>query len=823
MNIVSASRTSIDGRATIDELIDRLGLDPGSPARLASTLPFSRGDVTCGSENELQVAVLGSRENVDLPLTIETSNYFRNIIKRHQRGELPRHLVNDLEAWLEDNDGGVWDNSWIRLPLSSLSPGARRSLENDLKADKSDPASGRRKDANRFLVRHNGDDYLRAPVSYLLRLALIDSVSIQSSLPLSARQAGMKFADHYICDNTSPETCSFHVSNMDMEEGGGRSAAEEMSRRFLLTQLLVAYAGKRFKLFESGQQVLVYFAPTPPSRQRELGNCITDTFYRELFMNPCLSGWDRGEDKHRYMHLCHEVMSRAQLNSLARLKEAGIITSNLVVLPSASNVSLANNGTHLSIGSRKLTTAFSGSHPVLSPDTEKYYGDLVIKFVEHFLPLFVNTYSAAPYRLDFKDFHPEKTLSFLPYQLDYTHLRMIWRRWRKKAKLKVQPFGFRLTPFGPQWLDRLLGRACRLKGDFLPDYRLLDYLVAVMSTDQCPALDGSIGSQERLKEDLAELGVFDPRMPVYMLYRQRMCAQMGFSGFEGRHYSLFESLDGDFAPAAELQVLVTALAWQFILTGRLTHDVIPDDPETESERRQVFFGTAIGLPTFFVRANTRNHFLRSILSDTKRIRPSRRYPGYLRVRIPDYRRALAGFLSREAPALIECLGLKETVEDLQWRLEFPESRSAMGKITRGVLDRLGVDDPFKVDAGEFNQGAECYYRDDLRSRMIKDAWTLIERDVSSLRTLPETDTRDAATASAQVLGGRDPLEFIKSIKDSACEEAASLDDVIRGIGLVLTCINFQKKRAETFQDRYSYEGEVYYGADESPVHRQANR
>ncbi|MDJ0669108.1 MAG: hypothetical protein QNJ61_17635, partial [Desulfobacterales bacterium] len=39
--------------------------------------------------------------------------------------------------------------------------------------------------------------------------------------------------------------------------------------------------------------------------------------------------------------------------------------------------------------------------------------DLVIKIVEHFLPLFVGTYSAAPYRLDFADMHPEAAPPFL--------------------------------------------------------------------------------------------------------------------------------------------------------------------------------------------------------------------------------------------------------------------------------------------------------------------------------------------------------------------------------------------------------------------------
>ena len=138
-----------------------------------------------------------------------------------------------------------------------------------------------------------------------------------------------------------------------------------------------------------------------------------------------------------------------------------------------------------------------------------------------------------PYRLDFGDFHPERVLSFLPYQLDYTHLRMIWRRWKKKAHIQVRPFGFRLTPFGPPLVDGMLSRFLRLKGDFVPDFRLLDYLVGVMSTDRSPALDGRLGNEERLKCDLVELGVFDSQMPVYLPYRLREFLRRGSRGSRG--------------------------------------------------------------------------------------------------------------------------------------------------------------------------------------------------------------------------------------------------------------------------------------------------
>ena len=294
----------------------------------------------------------------------------------------------------------------------------------------------------------------------------------------------MAFLDHFLCDNTSPETHSFYVGLMHPSEGMGKIVAAETATRFLLTQLLMAWANEKFRLRENGQQAMVFMSPHPPVRQKRLNECVSDAFYRELFMNPCLSGWDSGEAKYAYMHLCHEVLSRSQLNAVNKLREAGIITSNLVVLPNLSNISLANNGTHVSLGSRKLTALLADGGIRLHPPDEKYLGDLVIKIVEHFLPLFVGTYSAAPYRIDFADFHPEKVLGFLPHELDYTHLRMFWRRWKKKAKIKV--FGRPVTPFGPEWIDRAVSSVFGLRGDFVPDFRLIDYLVSLMSTEQQP-------------------------------------------------------------------------------------------------------------------------------------------------------------------------------------------------------------------------------------------------------------------------------------------------------------------------------------------------
>jgi hypothetical protein len=410
-----------------------------------------------------------------------------------------------------------------------------------------------------------------------------------------------------------------------------------------------------------------------------LNSIISDAFYRELFMSPCLSGWFCGETKHRYMVLCHQVLSRSQLKAIKKLKEANIITNNLVTLPNMSNTSLANNGTHISLGSLKLCRCLKDSNSGFRAQDEKYIGDLVIKIIEHFLPLLVGTYTAAPYRFDFLDFHPEKALGFLPHELDFTHLRMIWRRWKKKANLNF--CGHSVTPFGPEWLDHTISKTLGLRGDFIIDFRLIDYLVALLSTDQSPALNGQVDNDKRLKDDLAALGIFDTSMALYCLYRQRQQAAIGYSGFEGRHYSLYDSLLNDLDNASRLQSLLTALACKYILQDKVRHQDIPDHPGIESERRQIFFGTAIGIPTFYVKKDSPNRFLQKTIKAVKKTRLSRRYRGYIRVPNIEYRKALVDIIRHDAADLIQILQMQDTILDLKQRIIDPENFSAWAKLT----------------------------------------------------------------------------------------------------------------------------------------------
>jgi len=764
-----------------------------SPRKTIEELPFLGSDATAGVENELHAYVIGEAHSVDMPITIRASNYFKNIVAEAKTGNSPQKAITDLENFLENNPGGVWSNSWVRFPQERLSAYANEVFERDLLKDKRDVFGPQRSDRGQFKFTQNGRDFIRIPISYLLKLSLAEVISGEDT-DIRIAETGSRAMNHFLSDNTSPETFSFSPVPVSREQGLGQGIVNETLIRFALCQFLVQYANERFGILEHGQKAALCFAPNPPMRQRQLNTLITDSFYRELFMSPCLSGWDRGEEKKQYMALCHRVLSLSQLNAVFKLKEAGILTRNLVVLPNTSNISLANNGTHISLGSRRLSRLLADPHSGFDERHEKYLGDLILKISEHFLPLFVGTYSAAPYRLDFQDFHPERVLGFLPHELEATHLKMIWRRWKKKADLRFM--GQSITPFGPEWLDRNLSRLLGLKGDFVPDYRLLDYFVSLLSTEQSPALNGRLGNDISLKNDLASMGVFDSSMSIYLLARLRQYAVMGFSGVECRFYSLFKEMNSDMANAVNLQVLIIALAYRYVLQGGIGHDWIPDEPFIESERRQMIFSSAIGLPTFFVRKNTRNRFLGSILKDVHKTRPSRRYEGFVRIRNREYLAALVRKIRVDGAALIREIGMEETIRDLEDRVSRPEECSAAGKLTRSILDRAGARSPMKLKAHEFNAAAERYYMNDLKQENMQEALTALKSCAAELDSMQSWRGGEYNQSLLAVLQGKNAADFIDSARDDLLAERLPQKKLAQLIQLTLLVIDRNRKHTE---------------------------
>jgi hypothetical protein len=786
-------------RADVRILPSLLGIDSSDEKSILSNLPFRPDDVTIGTESEYQTAVIGNQENVDLPITIRESAYFANISRRVKSGDTAKRSVYRLEEFMDDNDERVWENSWVRFPLSRLKEKTHAVFIKDLQADKNDPSSSERNDYNRFFFEKNGEKWTRIPASYVLKLSLVEILSEDNDM----QNISVDWIySHYLNDNSSPETFSFFPAKKLNGSSAVKNAVHENAIRFLLSQCAVMYANRAFGLESYGQKLILYFSPTTPVRMRKLNNLVSDSFYRELFMSPCLSGWDKGYEKHEYMHLCHQVLSRSHLNSIFKLKDAGIITQPLVRLDSISNTSLANNGTHVSVGSMKLSSLAADN--MYSQSIEKSAGDLVIKIFEHFLPLFPGIYSASPWRISYYDFRPENLVGFLSHELDFTHIRMIWRRWIKKAGLNI--FGKHILPYGPDWYEYVWKKIFRFKGDVVPDVRLSDYLVALMSTPESPALDGRVGNDLFLKRDLSHLGVFDEKMSLYLPYKLREFHKMGFSGFEGRFYSVFGSYGSDMVEALEFQNLITGFAWKKILDGSISHSDIPDDTVTESERRQIFFSSAIGIPAVSIREKNPSNFMLAITALASSIRKSDRYQGQLRVRVRDYRLALIKML-REENALVELFQAHQLLDKIEERIL--SNRSTYAKLVSGICKNKKKT-PLDYEADDFNSDVESYYRNVLRQENIREALKIFSDSLDESLMNYEPYLIDI---NQKLCGAAAPGELIRNKASRLILDGLSVSELASVTKIIAIYITHKKE---------CFEKKMIMEYTDAPIYRQKN-
>jgi hypothetical protein len=320
-----------------------------------------------------------------------------------------------------------------------------------------------------------------------------------------------------------------------------------------------------------------------------------------------------------------------------------------------------------------------------------------------------------------------------------------------------------------------------LRGDLVPDYRLLNYPVAWLSTEHASALDGEPGNTARLAAELDQLGIVDRRMSFYMPLRLRQFGACGYSGFEARYYSLFPSYDRDMAPAIDLQQLLLAASYRLALEGSVGHEDIPDDPTAESERRQPFFFRAAGLPAFYVHKRSRNELLRRILRHSKNTRSSWRHADYLRVSLSDYCHALLAFLEEAAAGVIEDFEANLLLGDLRWRLADKRMR-ASERLVAEIVNGCGDQDAMRMNAAEFNRAAEKHYREDLRHAQLREALDYLREDVAQAPIGAEEELRALIRCGVRV---QDPARFLDSIGDRLLQEELSTTELESLLSLLL--------------------------------------
>ena len=140
------SRKPAAPRTDLPYLLEIMEIDTSSTQGFLASLPFNVRDTTAGTENEFQAVVLGKRQDLDLAITIEDSNYYKNIVRRAASGDTSRKKMLGLERYLNQRTDDVWENSWVRFPQKELNTYANHIFNADLKSDKTDPASKPRSD-----------------------------------------------------------------------------------------------------------------------------------------------------------------------------------------------------------------------------------------------------------------------------------------------------------------------------------------------------------------------------------------------------------------------------------------------------------------------------------------------------------------------------------------------------------------------------------------------------------------------------------------------------------------------------------------------------
>ena len=192
------------------------------------------------------------------------------------------------------------------------------------------------------------------------------------------------------------------------------------------------------------------------------------------------------------------------------------------------------------------------------------------------------------------------------------------------------------------------------------------------------------------------------------------------------------------------------------------------------------------------------------------MRQSRRYPGYARIYNIEYRRALLKILREDAADLIEMLGMRESIDELETRLNDPERYSTCGKLTSGILNMVGAKSPLALSADEFNQAAEKYYRTDLRNRHIREAFELLGEDMVKLENASDGLRQDIRSLLHSVLQETNIAKFLDGAKQEIIEETASKETLEKLVSLILVHIHYKTELNRKFQD--IKEQEINYAA-----------
>jgi len=144
-------------------------------------------------------------------------------------------------------------------------------------------------------------------------------------------------------------------------------------------------------------------------------------------------------------------------------------------------------------------------------------------------------------------------------------------------------------------------------------------------------------------------------------------------------------------------------------------------------------------------------------------------------------RALLKLLGADAADLIEMFGFTHLLDDLEQRLLQPSEHAASGRI----ISAINNGNPMKSAAGEFNQAAEKYYRENQRRLHMAQALKLLQEDLSQIENNSQGRETQLRQELEEIMAGRSVQPFLQTIKTDLLSDKLGVQPLVRLLNLML--------------------------------------
>jgi hypothetical protein len=151
------------------------------------------------------------------------------------------------------------------------------------------------------------------------------------------------------------------------------------------------------------------------------------------------------------------------------------------------------------------------------------------------------------------------------------------------------------------------------------------------------------------------------------------------------------------------------------------------------------------------------------------------------------------------------LGMRETIKDLEYRINEPDHFAASGKLTRGILNQVGAKSPMTLPATIFNQATEKYYRTTLRNKHVDESFDILSKDITKLDRAESGISQEMRSLLHSILQEKDLASFLKRVQVEAMQGKAATQTMEKVVYLILVYVYYKKNLYSKSQETNRWE------------------